>query len=79
MSMVKKSSKSSQDIDMDYIGSKEETAEARSLTSRERIRTQLEDDIEAFLSRGGAISEIDAHVTADPPQKPVSNYGSRPI
>jgi len=77
--MVKKSSKKSQSVDIEPSGSKDETAEHRSLSSRERIREQLEDDIEAFIARGGAIETVDPHVTGDPPQKPVSNYGSRPI
>ncbi len=47
--------------------------------SRERVRKQLEADVEAFLSSGGEIEEVDMHVTADPPTKPVSRYGGRPI
>ena len=79
MSMVKKSSKSSQEIDMEFIGSKDEAAEGRTLSSRNRIRSSLDEDIEAFLARGGAIDTVDPNVSGDPPQKPVSNYGSRPI
>jgi len=57
----------------------EEFAEERSVTSRERARTQLNAEIEEFLARGGAINEIDPEVTADPPRKPQPKYGSRPI
>ncbi|AMX01317.1 hypothetical protein [Microbulbifer thermotolerans] len=57
----------------------EECAEERSVTSRERARSQLNTDIEEFLARGGAINEIDPDVTADPPRKPQPKYGSRPI
>ena len=57
----------------------EEFAEERSITSRERARSQLNSEIEEFLARGGAISEIDPEVTADPPRKPQPKYGSRPI
>ena len=32
-----------------------------------------------FLAQGGQIKEIPPDVTTDPPQKPVSNYGSKPI
>jgi len=49
------------------------------VASRERIRRQMEADVEAFLARGGAIYHIDPHVMADPPRRPVSAYGSRPI
>lgn len=67
------------DIDLEYIGSKDETAETRTIASRARLRSQMDSDIEKFLSQGGTISEIEPNVTADPPTKPVSSYGSRPI
>ncbi len=51
----------------------------RTVNARRRIRTQLETDIEAFLSNGGSIQEVEMNVTADPPTKPVSRYGGRPI
>ena len=51
----------------------------RSVSSRAHVRNQLEDDIEAFLAKGGAIQRVDPHITADPPKKPSSSYGSRPI
>ncbi|MFS1525041.1 hypothetical protein ACL7TT_13185 [Microbulbifer sp. 2304DJ12-6] len=57
----------------------EEFAEERSVTSRERARSQLSADVEEFLDGGGAISEIDPDVSADPPRKPQPKYGSRPI
>ena len=50
-----------------------------SVSSKEHIRNQLEADIQAFLANGGDVQHIDPNVTADPPKKPVSNYGSRPI
>lgn len=58
----------SQDIDFDY-----------SLTAKEKERLELQQQIEEFLSRGGKINHVDSNVTGDPPQKPSSNYGSRPI
>lgn len=51
----------------------------RSLSSRNVIRNQLSDDVEAFLAGGGAIKTVDPNITADPPKKPSSSYGSRPI
>jgi len=47
--------------------------------AREAARVQMEEQVQAFLSKGGEIQAIDAHVTADPPQKPTNNYCSRPI
>jgi len=40
---------------------------------------ELSQQIEAFLNSGGKIDVIEANVLADPPKKPVSNYGSQPI
>lgn len=51
----------------------------RSISSRAAIRQKLQTDIEQFLQNGGAVQTIDPHVTADPPTKPISNYGGRPI
>lgn len=50
-----------------------------SITAREAVRKQLQDDIEAFLARGGKINEIPPNVVADPPRKPQNNYGGQPI
>ena len=76
---ITKSKVGSKDIDMDYIGSREESAEARTIKSRERLRDKMNDDVEAFLASGGQINQVDPHVTATPPQKPETNYGNRPI
>lgn len=54
-------------------------AETLTVSSKEALRRQLEEEMERFLSKGGKVQEIAPDVTADPPQKPVSNYGSKPI
>lgn len=51
----------------------------RSVTSREAERRRLEEDMKRFLSSGGKITQVDPNVRTDPPKKPESNYGSRPI
>jgi len=51
----------------------------RTVAAKAGVRSQLEDDIQRFIQQGGRVQEVDTHVTADPPKKPVSNYGSRPI
>lgn len=56
-----------------------DTAETLTVSSKEAIRRQLEEEMERFLAKGGKVQEIPPDVTADPPQKPVSNYGSKPI
>ena len=63
----------------EFFGSREDRPEDRTVTSRAKVRTELTDQIEAFLAKGGAINHIDPNVMADPPRKPQSNYGSRPI
>ena len=63
----------------DDFYSQYDDAVTRTVKARAGTRNQLEDDIQQFLSRGGRVDEVDPHVTADPPKKPVSNYGSRPI
>ncbi|WP_226668537.1 hypothetical protein [Microbulbifer aggregans] len=57
----------------------EEFGEERTVTSRQRARSELSSEVEAFLAGGGAINEIAPEVTADPPRKPQPKYGSRPI
>lgn len=54
-------------------------AEGADLTARNRMRVQLDADVEAFLARGGKIQSVDANVMADPPKRPESNYGGQPI
>lgn len=51
----------------------------RTVASKEAARRQLEEDMKRFLGGGGRISVVDSNVRADPPRKPESNYGSRPI
>lgn len=51
----------------------------RTVTSREAERRRLEEDMKRFLNGGGQITQVDANVRMDPPKKPESNYGSRPI
>lgn len=50
-----------------------------SLAARNKMRESMQADIEAFLAKGGKIQQIEDNIMADPPRKPVSNYGSRPI
>ncbi len=67
-----------------YVASSPKVSEAEaledfSIASRQKIRDELEDQIAAFLARGGKINEVPANVTADPPKKPTPDYGGRPI
>lgn len=57
----------------------EDVPEERTVSSRQALRDEMDRQIQEFLSRGGKIQEVDPNVTADPPRKPESDYGSRPI
>ena len=57
----------------------EDSPEERTVSSRQKQRDEMQREIEEFLARGGKISQIEPNVTADPPRKPDSDYGSRPI
>ncbi|MGB1192761.1 MAG: hypothetical protein ACPG3T_07535 [Pseudomonadales bacterium] len=76
---VSKKNDSAVDVDLAFIGSKDEVAETRNAASRERVRSVLDDEVARFLNSGGKIDNIAPNVMGDPPRKPESNYGSRPI
>ena len=78
---VKKNAPASESPKSSWGGSRirSDDGSDRSMSSKEHIRDQLEDDIAAFMKSGGQVEMIAVNVTADPPKKPVSSYGSRPI
>lgn len=57
----------------------EDPLEGLSLEAKAREREMLERQIAEFIARGGQVQEIDSNVVGDPPKKPDSKYGSRPI
>jgi len=54
-------------------------AETLTVSSKEAARRQLEEEMERFLAAGGKIRQIPADESADPPKRPTSSYGSKPI
>lgn len=56
-----------------------ELEELPSVEAKQKDREALARAMEEFLSRGGRVQEVDDNVVADPPKKPDSKYGSRPI
>lgn len=46
------------------------------IAARQALRDEMDRQIQEFLARGGKISQIAPEVTADPPRKPSSDYGS---
>src|SRR5690606_42063443 len=49
-----------------------------SITARQRLRDELEDQVAAFLARGGQTHEIPPNLTADQPKKRTPDYGDHP-
>lgn len=62
-----------------YHSHNEEMPNSATIAERERLRNQVANEVEVFLAQGGGITEIEDNLRADPPKKPESNYGSRPI
>jgi hypothetical protein len=56
-----------------------EPDELPSLEAKQKEREALARAMEEFLARGGQVQEVEPNVVADPPKKPDSKYGSRPI
>jgi hypothetical protein len=67
---AKKKSKAKAAVDVEALPSVE---------AKQKERDALARAMEEFLSRGGKVQEVDVNVVADPPKKPESKYGSRPI
>ncbi|PKM28915.1 MAG: hypothetical protein CVV07_13045 [Gammaproteobacteria bacterium HGW-Gammaproteobacteria-11] len=53
--------------------------EGLSVEAKAREREMLERQIAEFLAKGGKVVAVDDNVVGDPPKKPDSKYGSRPI
>lgn len=56
-----------------------EVDELPSIEAKQKERDALARAMEEFLARGGKVQEVEPNVVADPPKKPDSKYGSRPI
>jgi len=66
-------------VDSDDVESSTQEFVSESVFSKEAERRRLQDEIEAFLARGGKIDYVAPNVVGDPPKKPESNYGGQPI
>jgi hypothetical protein len=62
-----------------YHSHNDDMPNSATIAERERQRSEVASEIEAFLAKGGGITSVEANLRADPPKKPESNYGSRPI
>ena len=50
-----------------------------SIAGRARVRAQLQSDIEAFLSQGGRIQEVDTSFRSDTPRKVEVGFNNRSL
>lgn len=50
-----------------------------SIAGRARVRAQLQADIEAFLSQGGKIQEVDTSFRSDSPRKVDVGFNNRSL
>lgn len=50
-----------------------------SIAGRARVRAQLQADIEAFLSQGGKIEEVDTTFRSDTPRKVEVGFNNRSL
>jgi predicted XRE-type DNA-binding protein len=56
-----------------------DSEDTHSIAGRARIRAQLQHDIEAFLSQGGMIEEVDTAFRSDAPQKVEIGFNNRSL
>jgi hypothetical protein len=62
-----------------YHSHNDDMPNSATIAERERQRSEVACEVEAFLAQGGDITPVEANYRADPPKKPESNYGSRSI
>ncbi|MCK2150887.1 MULTISPECIES: hypothetical protein [Marinobacter] len=53
--------------------------DSHSIAGRARVRAQLQADIEAYLSRGGEIHEVDTLFRSDAPRKVAVGFNNRSL
>ena len=56
-----------------------ESEDNHSVAGRARVRAQLQADIEAFLSQGGKIQEVDTTFRSDPSRKVEVGFNNRSL
>ncbi len=68
-----------EDLAVSAMSGIDDSAATRTVASRQRLHDKLMNDINEFLAKGGKIHQVETNVTADPPKKPESHYGQRPL
>ncbi|KPQ02833.1 hypothetical protein [Marinobacter sp. HL-58] len=57
----------------------QDSDDTHSIAGRARIRAQLQQDIESFLSQGGKIQEVDTAFRSDSPRKVDVGFNNRSL
>ncbi|WP_111641452.1 hypothetical protein [Marinimicrobium alkaliphilum] len=65
------------EVDDEPTSRRSEPLEDFSIAARQRMRDELNAQIEAFLARGGKINELPTAFSSVPPKKPASDFGGR--
>lgn len=62
---------------LEQTGNWNDVEDTHSIAGRARIRAQLDADIQAYLSRGGRIEEVDTSFRTDAPRKVDIGFNNR--
>lgn len=65
------------EVDDEPARRRSEPLEDFSIAARQRMREELNAQVEAFLARGGKINELPTAFNSVPPKKPASDFGGR--
>ncbi|MBE8215698.1 MAG: hypothetical protein HAW62_05155 [Endozoicomonadaceae bacterium] len=67
-------------VDVDFLGSRDEVPEERTVESRRRLREMLNAQIQEFIDNGGEIKTLKEHTPAELEQKLTKNtYNGKPL
>ncbi|MFP3977057.1 hypothetical protein [uncultured Marinobacter sp.] len=62
-----------------WANSNSESDDTHSIAGRARVRAQLQQDIDAFLSQGGRIQEVETSFRVDSPRKVETGFNNRAL
>lgn len=62
-----------------YLDMRDDPADSRTVAAKQRVRTELQAEIEEFLKRGGTIQHVEPHVSGESVTENKLNYGERSI
>lgn len=62
-----------------WANANSENDDTHSIAGRARVRAQLQQDIDAFLSQGGKIQEVETSFRVDSPRKVETGFNNRAL